>query len=151
MPDIIKSIFEKNKKIIIRSPDSIRPWQYVLEPLYGYLLLAKKLYEGKKDFVDAWNFGPNKENHLTVKELTEKALKILKRGSYVIKKKDGEKYEAKLLKLNSNKAKNILGWKPILDIDKTLQLSFDWYRNFYNKKNIIAITDQQIKLFFNKI
>ena len=74
IPDIVKSIYEKKEKLIIRNPDSIRPWQYVLEDLEGYLLLAKKLYQGKKEFSGAWNFGPDsKEKCLTVKELIEKS------------------------------------------------------------------------------
>ncbi len=148
-PDIIRSVFESNKKIIIRNPDSIRPWQYVLDPLCGYILLAKKLYQEKKEFSGAWNFGPGDENYLTVKELLEKTLKILGKGSYVIKK-DHIKHEAKLLKLDINKAKSAFGWRPFPDIDTTLKLTFDWYENFYNKENIVDITNQQIKSFFNK-
>lgn len=149
VPDLIKGVL-KNKKVIIRNPDAIRPWQYVLEPLYGYLLLAKKLYEGKKEFSGAWNFGPNSRNFLTVKEFIELALKILNKGDYIIKKDLSNKHEAELLKLNCNKAKKNLGWQQILDINKTLKLTFEWYRSFYNKEDIINITDQQIKLFFDK-
>jgi len=85
IPDIIRAIFEKKEKIIIRNPSAIRPWQYVLEPLFGYLLLAKNLYEGRTDFVGPWNFGPLKNNYVSVEELVKLALKILKRGSYEIK------------------------------------------------------------------
>jgi len=150
VPDIIKSIFENNKKIIIRNPDSIRPWQYILEPSYGYLLLAKKLYEGKKEFSGAWNFGPKEKNYLTVRRLTEKTLKILKRGSYTIKR-DYTKHEAKIIRLDISKAKKLLGWSPIFDLDRTLKLTLDWYRSFYNKEDIVWITNQQIELFFSKI
>ena len=149
-PDVIRAIFEKHKKVIIRNPDSIRPWQYVLEPLYGYMLLAKKLYEGKKEFSGAWNFGPDDKNYLTVRELTEKTLKMLKKGSYIIKR-DFTKHEADSLRLNINKAKNILGWEPVFNLNKTLELTLDWYKNFYDKKNILSPTDQQIKLFFDKV
>ncbi len=107
VPDIIKAIFKENKKLIIRNPDSIRPWQFVLEPLYGYMLLAKKLYEGKKEFSGAWNFGPHKENYSTVRELVEEAIKILGIGSYIVKR-DNTKHEAELLKLDITKAKNMI-------------------------------------------
>lgn len=150
LPDIIKAIFEKNEKIIIRNPNFVRPWQYILEPLYGYLLLAKSLYEGKKDFSGAWNFGPKEENYLTVRKLVEKILKMLKRGSYIIKR-DPTKHEADFLRLDISKAKNILGWRPIFDLDETLKLTLDWYRGFYNKEDIIGITNQEIKSFFEKI
>jgi len=150
MPDIIKAVFEKKEKLIIRNPESIRPWQYVLEPLYGYLLLAKKLYEGKKNFSGAWNFGPNSKNYLTVEELIKRVLDLLRQGSYEIKRDYG-KHEAQLLKLNSNKAKKLLKWQSHLVIDQTLKLTCEWYKNFYHyQENIIAFTNQQIELFFNK-
>jgi len=149
VPDLIKATF-KNKKVIIRSPEAIRPWQYVLEPLYGYLLLAEKLYKGKKEFSGAWNFGPNNQTFLTVEEFIKLAFKTLDKGSYTIKKDNTQKHEATLLKLNSSKAKKNLNWQQVLDIDETLKLTFEWYKNFYSKKNIIDVTDQQIKLFFNK-
>jgi CDP-glucose 4,6-dehydratase len=150
MPDIIRAVFEKKEKVIIRNPKFIRPWQHVLESLYGYLLLAKKLYEGKRKFSGAWNFGPEKKNYLTVKEIVEKTLKILKRGSYIIKR-DPIKHEAEFLRLDISKAKNVLGWKPVFGIDQALQLTLDWYKSFYNKEDIIKITNQQIESFFEKI
>jgi len=149
IPDIIKAVFEKDRKVIIRNPEAIRPWQHVLEPSLGYLLLAKKLYEGKKEFSGAWNFGPHEKNYLTVKELIEKALKILERGSYIVKR-DPTKPEAQLLKLDSRKAKSVLGWQPTLNLKETIELTLDWYKNFYSKKDIINLTNQQIALFFNK-
>jgi len=147
--DIIRAIFEKNEEIIIRSPQAIRPWLHVLEPLYGYLLLAKKLYSGKKEFVGSWNFGPKESNYLTVEQLTKTAIKILDRGSYKIKP-DSKKHEATLLKLNNNKAKKLLGWQPKLKINKILQNTFSWYKSFYNKEDIIKLTNNQITSFFNK-
>lgn len=150
VPDIIKAIFENNKKIILRNPDSIRPWQFALEPLYGYILLAKKLYEGKKEFSGAWNFGPDDKNYLRVRELVEEAIRILKRGSYIVKR-DDTKHEAEHLQLDISKAKNILGWQPIFNLNKTLKFTFDWYRSFYEKKEIVDITHRQIELFFKEI
>lgn len=148
VPDIIRAVFEKKEKLIIRNPKSIRPWQYVLEDLEGYLLLAKNLCQGKKEFSGAWNFGPDKkENCLTVKELVEKSFKILNKDSYLVKK-DLNKHEAKIVVLDIDKAKKKLNWKPRVDIDKTLQATFEWYQNFYEKKDCIKFTDKQIKLFF---
>lgn len=150
MTDVIRAIFEKNQKIIIRNPKSIRPWQYVLEPLSGYLLLAKKLYEGKKDFSGAWNFGPELKNCLTVKKLLEESLKILERGSYLIKP-DSTKHEAPILRLDITKAKKELNWQPRFNINQTLKLTLDWYKNFYEKGDTSFLTNQQIKLFFKKL
>lgn len=148
VPDVVKAIFETNRKIIIRNPDSVRPWQFVLEPIQGYLLLAKKLYEGKNDFSGGWNFGPDKNDHLNVRGVVEKVIKILKKGSYIIKK-DREKYEVKLLRLSSSKARKMLGWRSIFDIDQALEFTLDWYRGLYNKENIIALTNKEIEAFFN--
>ena len=148
VPDIIKSVFEKREKVIIRNPKAIRPWQYVLEPLLGYLLLAKKLYEGKKDFSGAWNFGPNNKNYLTVEELVKTTLGLLGQGAYEIHK-DFTKHEAQLLKLNSGKAKKLLNWQAKLDIKTILKLTCDWYQAFYEKQDIIKLTNQQINNFFN--
>ena len=145
VPDLIKGVF-KNEKVIIRNPDAIRPWQYVLEPLYGYLLLAKKLYEGKTEFSGTWNFGPHNKNHLTVEELVKRALELLNRGSYKLRKDCG-KHEARLLKLDSNKAKKLLGWQPRLNMETILEFTFNWYKAFYEKKNIIDLTNQQINSF----
>jgi len=147
--DIIRAVFEKKEKLIIRNPKSIRPWQYVLEDLEGYLLLAKKLYQGKKEFSGAWNFGPDsKENCLTVEELAKKSFKILKTGSYIVKR-DFQKHEAKIIKLDINKAKKKLKWKPKVEIDKTLEVALSWYKNFYEEGDCIDFTDKQIKLFFH--
>ncbi len=150
IPDIARAVFETKEKLIIRNPESIRPWQYVLECLEGYLLLAKNLYQGKKDFSGAWNFGPDKkENCLTVKEIVEKSFKILKKGSFVTKK-DLVKYETKILRLDVFKAKKELKWKPRVKINETLENTFNWYDNFYAKNDCIELTNKQIKLFFKE-
>ncbi len=149
VPDIIKAVFEKQEKVIIRNPQAIRPWQYVLEPLSGYLLLAKKLYEGKKDFSGAWNFGPNNKNYLAVEELVKTTLELLGQGTYEIQK-DFTKHEAQLLKLDSEKAKKLLNWQAKLDIKTILKLACDWYQAFYNGQDIVKLTNQQINNFFNE-
>jgi len=146
--DIVRAVFEKKEKLIIRNPKSIRPWQYVLEDLEGYLLLAKKLYEGKKEFSGAWNFGPDiSENCLTVEGLVKKSFKILKKGSYAVKR-DFTKHEAEIVRLDIGKAKKKLKWRPKININGTLEATFDWYRNFYERNNCIDFTDKQIRSFF---
>lgn len=148
IPDIVRAVFEKKGKLKIRNPKSIRPWQYVLEDLEGYLLLAKKLYEGKKEFSEAWNFGPDiAENCLMVEELVKKSFKILKKGTYIIER-DFVKHEDEIVRLNIDKARKKLKWKPKLDIDRTLECAFDWYDNFYKKNDCKDFTDRQIELFF---
>ncbi|MDD4784979.1 MAG: CDP-glucose 4,6-dehydratase [Candidatus Shapirobacteria bacterium] len=149
-PDIVRSIFEKKEKLIIRNPDSIRPWQHVFDPLYGYLLLAKELYDGKREFSGAWNFGPDAKSYLTVENLVKQTFDIFKRGAYDINQ-DFVKREAGCLKLNSNKARRLLGWHPVYDIGDSVRIACEWYEAFYRGNDIKQITDCQIDLFFNKI
>jgi CDP-glucose 4,6-dehydratase len=150
VPDVVRAIHERNEILIMRSPASIRPWQFVLEPLSGYLLLAKKLYEGDKSLVTTWNFGPNDENFVPVKELVERGIKILEKGSYKIIP-DESFHESGLLKLDISKSKSLLGWKPKLNLAQTLEYTFSWYRNFYDHiEPTDVFTDHQISEFFSK-
>jgi len=146
VPDLIRAIFEKKKEMIIRNPDAIRPWQFVLEVLYGYLLLARQLYEGKREFSGAWNFGPSSKNYVTVEELIRIAFKILKKGSYKIKR-DLNKHEVRVLKLDSSKSKEILGWQSLLSIKTVLELTLDWYQAYYKGENVLELSNQQIEVF----
>ena len=153
VPDIIRSL-SKNKKILIRSPKAIRPWQHVMEPLSGYLLLGAKLFQKKLNYklYPSWNFGPNLKNCKTVKYLVNYFKKHWGDKKIIItfhKKKNF--YESKLLKLNIKKAKKELGWKPTLDINTSLKLTIDWYKAFFEKKDMEVITKKQIRLFFKKI
>jgi CDP-glucose 4,6-dehydratase len=147
MTDIIRNIFEKNEKIILRSPNAIRPWQHVLEPLYGYILLSKQLFEEKNEFAGAWNFGPNEENFICVEDLVKNGISYIGKGEYKIQA-DTKKHEANLLKLDSSKAKLKLGWKTLLNIDSTLKWTFDWYEKYYKEEDMIELTKKQINLFF---
>lgn len=148
--DTVRAIHEKDESLVMRNPKSIRPWQFVLEPLSGYLLLAKKLYEGEKELVTTWNFGPNDENFVTVQELAEAAIAILEKGSYKVIP-DTSFHESRLLKLDISKARSALGWKPKLDLKETFDYTFGWYRNFYNKIEPPEVyTDHQIIEYFNK-
>lgn len=148
VPDIIRSIYEKNEAVEIRSPEAIRPWEHVLEPLSGYLMLAQGLFEGKKELSGAWNFGPNDESFMPVEKLTREAIKILGKGSMEIKP-DLTKHEANILKLDINKSRAVLGWQPKLNFEKNLQFTFDWYKNYYEKlADSGEFTNKQIAEFF---
>lgn len=148
VPDFVKAMFA-NSKLVIRSPKAVRPWQFVLEPLYGYLLLAHKLYEGKKEFSGAWNFGPNKNNYLEVEGVIKKAIISFNKEKYTIKK-DDTKHEANILKLNSNKSKELLNWKSVFSLDQTLDFTFKWYNSFYQGKDIKSLTDNQISEYIKE-
>ncbi len=148
IPDIIRSIYETKSAVESRNPKAIRPWEHVLEPLSGYLLLAKGLYEKNTELSGAWNFGPNNESFVTVETLINEAIKILEQGEHRTVP-DHSKHEAHILKLDINKADALLGWKPTLTFKQNLDMTFTWYKNYYAKtENIVEFTDNQIKEFF---
>lgn len=148
IPDIMRSIYEKNESVIIRNPQAIRPWQHVLEPLMGYLMLGQKLHDGDTNLSGAWNFGPFSDSFVTVGELVDAAVSILGRGTVDIKP-DPSKHEAGILKLDIAKAGDLLGWKPKLILKENMELTFNWYKNYYEKKqNVVEFTNNQIKGFF---
>ena len=143
-----------NKKIIIRSPKASRPWQHVIEPIFGYLRLAEKLYFNKK-YIGSWNFGPNIKNNMKVIDVVKFGKKILNSKSK-IKFTKQKYYESKHLSLDSSKAARYLNWKTYLKPKLALKLAFDWYKFYYknkNKKKVIDFTFAQInnykKNFFN--
>lgn len=149
IPDVIRAIYKRNEAVIVRSPQSIRPWQFVLEPLSGYLLLAKKLYEGDKSLVTTWNFGPSDENFVPVLDLVKTGVKIFGRGTYKIIP-DKSFHESNLLKLDISKARSLLNWRPTFNLKQTFEYTFGWYRNYYEKIESPEIfTDHQISNFFS--
>lgn len=145
--DCVES-FSKNKVLNIRNPEAIRPWQHVVEPLFGYVKLAEKLYFKKnKKFVGSWNFGPSKKG-LKVIDIAKIGRKIFKSRSKIIIKKSKKFYESKLLFLNSKKAEKNLKWKTLYSNKYALKLTFDWYKQFYNvkkKKYLVNFTFDQIE------
>jgi CDP-glucose 4,6-dehydratase len=150
IPDVVRAIYEKGEPVVVRNPGSIRPWQFVLEPLSGYLLLAKKLYEGNRSLTTTWNFGPNSGNFVPVSELVETGVKILNKGSYEVVP-DKTFHESTFLKLDISKAHDLLGWRPKLNIKETLEYTYSWYKNYYEKLGSATnFTDKQISEFFSK-
>jgi len=145
VPDIVRGIVD-GLPIIIRNPKSVRPWQHVLEPVSGMLLLAQKMY-GDLRFSGAWNFGPNNESDVTVKEIVEKVIELWGAGEYKIRK-NSSKEEAKYLSLDISKAKRELGWFPMYDIDRTLEQTVKWYKEFYSSGNVNGLTCSQIENYY---
>jgi CDP-glucose 4,6-dehydratase len=142
IPDIVRGL-TSNQSIEIRNPLSVRPWQHVLEPLFGYLLLSSKLVENPIQYADSWNFGPNIEDNLTVKDIVEIAVAIWGEGSYNTLETNHRLHEAKLLKLDINKTTNDLGWKPKWNARKAIEKTIAWYRN--DSVSASAFTRQQIE------
>ncbi len=147
IPDCIKS-WSKNKKVLVRSPRSTRPWQHVLEALAGYLLLSNKLLKNKKLNGEVFNFGPPNKKNFNVIDVIKNMKKTWKKVNWKIIKKDRLYYESSLLKLNSNKAKKILNWKCVLTFKETIELVASWYKTFYEKKKKNeCISMNQIRLY----
>jgi CDP-glucose 4,6-dehydratase len=140
VPDIIRAL-DNEEDIIIRSPEAVRPWQFVLEPLFGYLLLAKKIYEGE-ELNEGWNFGPDRISMVPVKDVVKKMINTWGSGNMIIQE-DFSKHEAGLLYLDCVKSKTRLGWKPKVDIDKAISYIVDWYKN-YQKEDAYGLCAKQI-------
>ena len=150
VPDCMKS-WSKRKKVILRNPDATRPWQHVLEAVFGYLTLAIKLSKNSKIRGEAFNFGPNNKDNKSVLNVVKEMKKSWKAVSWTIKKSRKAKYESKLLKLNSNKAKLKLNWKTNLNFKEMIKMTTNWYKNFYEKKeNNFEFSIKQI-LSYQKI
>lgn len=149
LPDCIKS-WLKGKKVIIRNPQATRPWQHVLEVLNGYLKLASFLKKNKKFHGQAFNFGPQTNKNYSVIEVLKNVKKLWKISSWIIKK-DKKFFENTLLQLNSEKAKKIIKWKPVLNFKDNIKLTVEWYKQYsMNKKSISKKTLEQIN-FYTKI
>ncbi len=147
IPDVIKSI-EGNIPINIRNPGSIRPWQHVLDPLHGYLLLASKLHFKPKIFSGPWNFGPNKPQNTTVKELVNLIIDYYGKGELKINKQNMSVHESRFLSLDNSKATAYLGWTPKLTIEDAASFTVQWYKS-YKTNHISNITKKQIETFLN--
>ena len=144
VPDIMKAVSE-NEVIEIRCPDATRPWEHVLEPLSGYLLLGQKLLEGDKEFAEAWNFGPGNEGVVKVVDVIKGMKDYWDKISYEISKNPIEFHEAGLLKLDCSKAHAGLGWNNTWDMNETLKHTVEWYRCYF--ENTDVVTSAQLDKF----
>ncbi len=126
IPDIVRAI-SFGETVGLRNPNSIRPWQHVLEPLGAYLLLAAKMSEDGVRYSTAYNFGPNPEDMLTVEDLTKVFIESFGAGDYKIFKEEGAPHEAKLLLLDSTRAMEHLGWKSQMDARTAIRWTAEWY------------------------
>ncbi len=147
VPDCVKSLLGK-EPILLRNPSSTRPWQHVLEPLSGYLLLAVNLYQHPKKFSGAWNFGPNEEAIHTVEDLAKRVVAYWGSGHIEMGSvRKGTHYEAQLLHLNCDKARNLLGWNSRWDFDRTVEETVSWYRAVAAGEPTLTISKQQIQAY----
>ena len=148
LPDCIRAL-EKNEPIFLRNPHAVRPWQHVLEPLSGYLLLASKMIETPEKFCEAWNFGPDEKSAITAKKLTEWIIRYWGHGESKNHPNTDAPHEADTLRLNITKSKTLLGWQPLWDIEKAVSATVKWYKQYQKTKNMYRFCEQQIESYMN--
>jgi CDP-glucose 4,6-dehydratase len=136
IPDLARAQ-EKGEELPVRSPNSTRPWQHVLEPLAGYLQLGQHLYEGKKEFEGAWNFGPDDTGALSVSGLLDRLKKNWAGIGWHVGA-NPDLHETAMLRLDSSKARKKLNWKPVLAMDDQLKLTAEWYQAYQERGTIIS-------------
>ena len=148
IPDCIKAL-ESGAAIDIRSPKAIRPWQHVLEPLSGYMLLAQKMWSDPTRYCEGWNFGPRAESISTVWDVATEVVNNYGSGELRDLSDPHALHEAKLLMLDISKAKFRLGWEPKMNIEQTVELTVDWYKR-YREEEVYDVCVEQIVNFIQK-
>jgi CDP-glucose 4,6-dehydratase len=142
VPDLARAYRDK-RKVVLRNLSAVRPWQHVLEPVVGYLMLAERLFEGDRDFARGWNFGPSVENCWSVDKIVARAVERWPGFAYEVT--DPRRHEARYLMLDSTQAREKLGWRPQLDIKETLDWTLNWYEAFIGRGTVS--TDVQISAY----
>ncbi len=145
IPDIVRA-WSRGEEVVIRRPEAVRPWQHVLEPLLGYLLLAQRLAAGEPGFAEGWNFGPDDADTQPVQWIVDRMAGRWPEGADWRVESDGP-HEATLLRLDSSKARTRLGWTPTLDLPTTIDWIIDWYHRFYGGAPARDLTLNQIDRF----
>jgi CDP-glucose 4,6-dehydratase len=145
IPDFLRAL-DAGETLRIRSPHAIRPWQHVLEPLSGYLLLAEKLVTNGADFAEAWNFGPNEVDAKPVSWIVNRLCEKIPNAKWEIEGAP-QPHEAGLLKLDSAKAKSRLGWAPRWDLEKALDMTSNWHQAWKQGKHLADFSIQQIETY----
>jgi len=146
IPDIFKAI-SKKETVIIRSPKAIRPWQHVLEPLSGYMLLAQRLFEDGANFIGGWNFGPEKQDAKPVAWVVDEICRLWGNEARYEITKNPQPHEANILMLDSSKSNQKLNWKPTWGLSTALKNTVDWYQAYQRQDNMRDVTRKQIVNF----
>ena len=141
IPDVFRA-FQASKPVLIRNPAATRPWQHVLEPLRGYMMLAEKLFTDGHAFAGAWNFGPQPSGIQSVEYVLSGLKKTLPFDLQL--DRTPQPAEAKTLALDIHKAAEKLGWTPRLNLDQTVQWTAEWYSGFARKVSPAELTQKQI-------
>jgi CDP-glucose 4,6-dehydratase len=146
VPDCMRALRSK-RPITLRNPAATRPWQHVLDPLFGYLLLAVRLYEKPLAYRGSWNFGPRPESSRTVKALADQIVSCWGKGKVRIKPGRGAPHEASLLFLNCDKARRDLGWRTRWEFERAVAETVQWYRRVMDGESVRATTEGQIRAY----
>lgn len=146
MPDIYRAMFS-NANVQIRNPNSVRPWQHVLDGLSGYLELIEKMWENPYTFCGGWNFGPDPKDQRSVGDIVRSIQNRNINLRAQIKEDTSSKHEAKLLMLSTEKAKSLLGWQPKLNAETSLSWTMDWYEDYLNGSDPYTLAGKQIQKF----
>ncbi len=161
IPDCMRA-FSSDGTVTLRNPRAIRPWQHVLEPLYGYLILAMKMVEFGSDLSTGFNFGPDPKSELTVEEVARLACYTYGFGKVEVIESDENPHEAQFLSLNINKSKEILGWRPVMTSKEAIVNTVNWYKKYYElvhggydahlvSNELIKLTFGQIENYLNRV
>ncbi len=145
-PDVIRALLA-GEPVRVRNPRAIRPWQHVLEPARGYLLLARKLYEDGPAFAEGWNFGPGEEDARPVSWLVERLAALWGDGARWERDEGDHPHEAQCLKLDCAKARVRLGWTPRWNLERGIRATVDWYRAYAGGADMRAMTLAQVEQF----
>ena len=148
IPDCIRAL-EAGKVIDIRSPKAVRPWEHVLEPLSGYMLLAQLMWNNPTEYCEGWNFGPEADGVSTVWDVASEVIKNYGSGELKDSSDSSAVHEANLLMLNINKAKNRLGWYPRMNMQQCMELVVDWYKR-YRTEDVYGLCVEEINKFIEK-
>ena len=147
IPDILRS-FEKNKPVVIRNPKATRPWQHVLEPLSGYLVLAQKMYNNHKEYAEGWNFGPREEDVKPVDWILDKMISKWPDSSWELDQ-NSNPHEADFLKLDISKAESKLGWKPVWELSHTIDKIIGWHKAWLDRADMQTVCLEEIEEYTN--
>ena len=143
IPDLIRG-FRSNQPVLIRRPNAIRPWQHVLDPLHGYMMLAQELLAQPARFASAYNFGPSDDDVWPVERIATKLVRMWGDGASWIRDSVPSVHEDQVLRLDASKARVELGWKPRLGIEAALEWTTEWYRAWNQGDNMAKFTEKQI-------
>jgi CDP-glucose 4,6-dehydratase len=146
VPDLIRA-FSSRRPAQIRHPSAVRAWIHVLEPLFGYLVLAERLWSEPDHFSEAWNFGPDESEARSVENVVRNAMELWKEGASWRPTETRNPHETMVLRLNAAKARDRLGWGPRLEFDQTLAWTMDWYRRWHEGADASSLCREQIERY----